>query len=64
MSKLIQINTKQSCREVRKDSDGLEQVTVGQAMPEQDFIQPLICMGTSQGADAVPFLPGEKHSTS
>lgn len=46
------------------DSDGLEPATVGQARPDQGFIQPLIRMGTSQGAEVEPRLPGKKHSIS
>ena len=53
-----------SCWEVRMDSGGLEQATVGQARPYRDFIQPLIYMGVSQPALMVSYLPGKKHVTS
>lgn len=46
------------------DSDGLELAAAGHAGPYWDSVQPLIYMGTSQGAEAVPHLPGKKHFTS
>lgn len=42
------------------DSDGLEQAMVGQARPDQGFIQPLIRMGTSQGAEVGATSPWEE----
>ena len=43
------------------DSDGLELATGGHVRPRWDSVQPQIYMGTSQGAEAVPHLPGRKH---